>query len=147
MTPAVNAVKSTVPVGTAPRIAELLQSMAPARDPIEVAWNPEFLPESFAVEDTLRPDRLVLGFNTLHSWAESILRQAFAKIIVAGTPTLVTDWATAELADILGYDHRIGRHGMRPGLGFGGGCLPKDLGGFITRADELDAAEAVGMLR
>ncbi|MFE3557834.1 UDP-glucose dehydrogenase family protein [Streptomyces sp. NPDC059193] len=179
-TPAVVAVKSTVPVGTAPRLAELLRAMAPAGDLIEVAWNPEFLRESFAVEDTLRPDRLVLGFNSDHSWAEAILRQAFAKIIESGTPTLVTDWATAELAkgaansflatkisfinamaevceksganvaelaDVLGHDHRIGRRGMRPGLGFGGGCLPKDLGGFITRADELDAGEAVGMLR
>ncbi|ARE74308.1 UDP-glucose 6-dehydrogenase [Streptomyces sp. Sge12] len=179
-TPAVVAVKSTVPVGTAPRVAELLRDMAPAGDLIEVAWNPEFLRESFAVDDTLRPDRLVLGFNSDHSWAEALLRQAFAKIIESGTPTIVTDWATAELAkgaansflatkisfvnamaevceksganvaelaDILGHDHRIGRHGMRPGLGFGGGCLPKDLGGFITRADELDAGEAVGMLR
>ncbi|MFD0355629.1 UDP-glucose dehydrogenase family protein [Streptomyces sp. NPDC127110] len=179
-TPAVIAVKSTVPVGTAPRVAELLQGMAPAGNLIEVAWNPEFLRESFAVDDTLRPDRLVLGFNSDHSWAEALLRQAFAKIIESGTPTLVTNWATAELAkgaansflatkisfinamaevceksganvaelaNILGHDHRIGRHGMRPGLGFGGGCLPKDLGGFITRADELDAGEAVGILR
>jgi len=179
-TPAVIAVKSTVPVGTAPRVAELLRDMAPAGDLIEVAWNPEFLRESFAVDDTLRPDRLVLGFNSDHSWAEALLRQAFAKIIESGTPTLVTDWATAELANgaansflatkisfinamaevceksganvaelanILGHDHRIGRHGMRPGLGFGGGCLPKDLGGFITRADELDAGAAVGILR
>ncbi|MFI2209645.1 UDP-glucose dehydrogenase family protein [Streptomyces sp. NPDC020141] len=179
-TPAVIAVKSTVPVGTAPRVAELLRDKAPAGDLIEVAWNPEFLRESFAVDDTLRPDRLVLGFNSDHSWAEALLRQAFAKIIESGTPTIVTDWATAELAkgaansflatkisfinamgevceksganvaelaDTLGHDHRIGRHGMRPGLGFGGGCLPKDLSGFITRADELDAGEAVGMLR
>ncbi|MEU0398510.1 hypothetical protein ABZ208_38430 [Streptomyces sp. NPDC006208] len=97
-TPAVIAVKSTVPVGTAPRVAELQHEHAPAGDRIEVAWNPEFLRESFAVEDTLRPDRLVLGFNTDHSWAEALLRQAFGKIIEAGTPTIVTDWATAELA-------------------------------------------------
>ncbi|MEV6584049.1 UDP-glucose/GDP-mannose dehydrogenase family protein [Streptomyces sp. NPDC051582] len=179
-TPAVVAVKSTVPVGTAPRVAEILREYAPAKDLVEVAWNPEFLRESFAVDDTLRPDRLVLGFNTTHSWAEALLRQAFEKIIESGTPTIVTDWATAELAkgaansflgtkisfinamaevceasganvaelaDILGHDHRIGRHGMRPGLGFGGGCLPKDLAGFIDRADELDAGQAVGILR
>ncbi|MEW1614781.1 MULTISPECIES: UDP-glucose/GDP-mannose dehydrogenase family protein [unclassified Streptomyces] len=179
-TPAVVAVKSTVPVGTATRVAELLRSMAPAGDLIEVAWNPEFLRESFAVEDTLRPDRLILGVNSNHSWAEAILREAFDKIIESGTPMIVTDWATAELAkgaansflatkisfinamaeiceksganvaelaDILGHDIRIGQRGMRPGLGFGGGCLPKDLGGFIARADELDASEAVGMLR
>ncbi|MFE9381117.1 UDP-glucose dehydrogenase family protein [Streptomyces sp. NPDC006855] len=179
-TPAVIAVKSTVPVGTAPRLAELLQAAAPAGDLVEVAWNPEFLRESFAIDDTLRPDRIVLGFQNTHSWAESLLREAFAKIIDSGTATIVTGWATAELAkgaansflatkisfinamaevceksgadvtalaDILGHDHRIGRHGMRPGLGFGGGCLPKDLRGFIARADELDAEDAVGILR
>ncbi|MEU6171305.1 UDP-glucose/GDP-mannose dehydrogenase family protein [Streptantibioticus parmotrematis] len=178
--PAVVAVKSTVPVGTAPRVAEFLREHAPAGDLVQVAWNPEFLRESSAVEDTLRPDRLVLGFNAPRSWAEALLRQAFGKIIEAGTPTIVTDWATAELAkgaansflatkisfinamaevceksganaaelaDILGHDIRIGRRGMRPGLGFGGGCLPKDLGGFITRADELGAGEATGILR
>ncbi|MCH0540376.1 UDP-glucose/GDP-mannose dehydrogenase family protein [Streptomyces sp. MUM 203J] len=178
--PAVVAVKSTVPVGTAPRVAKTFHEHAPAGDAIEVAWNPEFLRESFAIEDTLRPDRLVLGFNTANTWAEALLRQAFAQLIDAGTPTIVTDWATAELAkgaansflatkisfinamaevceksganvaelaDILGHDTRIGRRGMRPGLGYGGGCLPKDIRGFITRADELDAGQAVGILR
>lgn len=168
MSPAVVAVKSTVPVGTAPRVRDLLHEFAPAGDRVEVAWNPEFLRESFAVEDTLRPDRLVLGFETEHSWAEAVLRQCFDKIIEAGTPTIVTDWATAELAkasahaflatkisfinaiaevceasgadvgqlaDILGHDARIGRRGMRPGLGFGGGCLPKDIRGFMARAN------------
>ncbi|MER5970552.1 UDP-glucose/GDP-mannose dehydrogenase family protein [Streptomyces sp. NPDC002055] len=178
--PAVIAVKCTVPVGTAPRVAALLRDMAPAGDAIEVAWNPEFLRESCAVEDTLRPDRLVLGFNTENSWAERVLRECFAKIIDAGTPTFVGDWATAELvksaanaflatkisfinamaevceiagadvfelADALGHDIRIGRRGMRPGLGFGGGCLPKDLRGFMARAGELGAGRAVSLLR
>ncbi|MFH8737125.1 UDP-glucose dehydrogenase family protein [Streptomyces sp. NPDC017964] len=178
--PAVIAVKSTVPVGTAPRVRELLHEFAPAGDAIEVAWNPEFLRESFAIEDTLRPDRLVLGFETEHSWAEAVLRQCFEKIIESGTPTIVTDWATAELAkasanaflatkisfinaiaevceasgadvttlaDILGHDVRIGRQGMRPGLGFGGGCLPKDIRGFMARAGELGADQALTILR
>ncbi|MEU4493043.1 UDP-glucose/GDP-mannose dehydrogenase family protein [Streptomyces sp. NPDC023998] len=178
--PAVVAVKSTVPVGTAPRVAEILREFAPAGDAVEVAWNPEFLRESSAVEDTLRPDRVVFGFDTAHSRAEADLRQCFDKIIEAGTPTIVTDWATAELvkssanaflatkisfinamaevceasgadvfqlADALGHDIRIGRRGMRPGLGFGGGCLPKDVRGFMTRAEELGTDQAAVLLR
>ncbi|MFJ3421817.1 UDP-glucose dehydrogenase family protein [Streptomyces sp. NPDC086082] len=178
--PAVIAVKSTVPVGTAPRVRDLLHEFAPAGDAVEVAWNPEFLRESFAVEDTLRPDRLVLGFDTERSRAETVLRQCFENIIKAGTPTIVTDWATAELAkasanaflatkisfinamaevceasgadvgqlaDILGHDTRIGSRGMRPGLGFGGGCLPKDIRGFMARAGELGVDQALTILR
>ncbi|MFJ3694984.1 UDP-glucose dehydrogenase family protein [Streptomyces sp. NPDC090052] len=177
---AVVAVKSTVPVGTAPRIAEILRESAPAGEEVEVAWNPEFLRESSAIEDTLRPDRLVLGFKAERSWGEVVMRQCFAEIIEAGTATIVTDWATAELAkasansflatkisfinamaevcetagadvghltDILSHDVRIGRHGMRPGLGFGGGCLPKDLRGFMARAGELGAEQALAFLR
>ncbi|MEU3052465.1 UDP-glucose dehydrogenase family protein [Streptomyces griseus] len=178
--PAVVAVKSTVPVGTAPRVAEIIEEAAPAGGKVQVAWNPEFLRESFAIEDTLRPDRLVLGFDAERSWGEVLLRQCFETIIEAGTPTIVTDWATAELAkasansflatkisfinamaevcevagadvgelaEILGHDVRIGRSGMRPGLGFGGGCLPKDLRGFLARAGELGADRAVTFLR
>ncbi|GGV70525.1 UDP-glucose 6-dehydrogenase [Streptomyces longisporoflavus] len=178
--PAVVAVKSTVPVGTAPRVRDLLHELAPAGERVEVAWNPEFLRESFALEDTLRPDRLVLGFENGHSRAEAVLRQCFEKIIESGTPTIITDWATAELAkasanaflatkisfinaiaevceasgadvttlaEILGHDVRIGPHGMRPGLGFGGGCLPKDIRGFTSRAGELGADQAASILR
>ncbi|MFJ8848168.1 UDP-glucose dehydrogenase family protein [Streptomyces cyaneofuscatus] len=178
--PAVVAVKSTVPVGTAPRVAEILREFAPAGEQVQVAWNPEFLRESCAIEDTLRPDRLVLGFDSEQSWGEAVLRQCFGEIIAAGTPTIVTDWATAELAkasansflatkisfinavaevcesagadvhqlaEILGHDVRIGRSGMRPGLGFGGGCLPKDLRGFMARAGELGVDQAFAFLR
>jgi UDPglucose 6-dehydrogenase len=178
--PAVVVGKSTVPVGTAARIRDLLHEHAPAGAAVEVAWNPEFLRESLAVDDTLRPDRLVLGLDSPDSWAEELLRQCFAKIISSGTPTIVTDWATAELAkvsanaflatkisfinamaevceasgadvmrlaDILGHDARIGRHGMRPGLGFGGGCLPKDIRGFMACADDLGAGPALTILR
>ncbi|MFD7835311.1 hypothetical protein [Streptomyces sp. NPDC059761] len=81
----------------APRVTEPLRETAAAGDLIEVAWNPGFLRESFAIEDTLRPDRLVLGFNTDAPWAEAQLWQAFAKIIESGSPTIVvTDWATTE---------------------------------------------------
>ncbi|MFD3646563.1 UDP-glucose dehydrogenase family protein [Streptomyces cyaneofuscatus] len=178
--PAVVAVKSTVPVGTAPRVAGIVREFAPAGEQVQVAWNPEFLRESCAIEDTLRPDRLVLGFDSEQSWGEVVLRQCFAEIIAAGTPTIVTDWATAELAkasansflatkisfinavaevcesagadvhqlgEILGHDVRIGRSGMRPGLGFGGGCLPKDLRGFMARAGELGVDQALAFLR
>ncbi|MFI6468978.1 UDP-glucose dehydrogenase family protein [Streptomyces sp. NPDC050516] len=178
--PAVVAVKSTVPVGTAPRVRDLLHEYAPAGDQVEVAWNPEFLRESFAIEDTLRPDRLVLGFEAEDTWAETMLRQCFEKVIEAGTATIVTDWATAELAkgaansflatkisfinamaeicekadadvhqlaEILGRDARIGRRSMRPGLGYGGGCLPKDIRGFIAQAAKLGAEAATGILR
>ncbi|WP_274558975.1 UDP-glucose dehydrogenase family protein [Streptomyces spiramyceticus] len=178
--PAVIVGKSTVPVGTAPRILEIIREFAPAGDNVEVAWNPEFLRESFAVEDTLRPDRLVLGFREERSWAEAMVRECYAQIIEAGTPTIVTSLATAELvkaaanaflatkisfinamaevceladadvhqlADALGHDARIGRRGMRPGIGFGGGCLPKDLRGFMARAKELSADQTVALLR
>jgi UDPglucose 6-dehydrogenase len=84
--PAVVAVKSTVPVGTAPRVRDLLHEYAPAGDAIKVAWNPEFLRESFAVEDTLRPDRLVLGFGIEHSWAETVLLSAYTRSSPTGPP-------------------------------------------------------------
>ncbi|ARZ72028.1 UDP-glucose 6-dehydrogenase [Streptomyces albireticuli] len=178
--PAVVVGKSTVPVGTAPRLAAILREEAPAGEQTEVAWNPEFLRESYAVEDTLHPDRLVLGFTSEHTHAERVLRQCFGKIIEAGAPVITTSLATAELvkgsanaflatkisfinaiaevceaagadvhqlAEALGHDSRIGARGLRPGLGFGGGCLPKDLRGFMARAGELGTDQALGLLR
>ena len=169
--------KSTVPAGTAVRMAQLVRDLAPSPD-AEVAWNPEFLREGFAVADTLRPDRLVFGVET--EWAETQLRAAFAPVIDQGTPVVVTDFATAELvkvaansflatkisfinamaevceatgADVtqlataIGYDPRIGRRFLSPGLGFGGGCLPKDIRAFIARAGELGVDQAVSFLR
>jgi UDPglucose 6-dehydrogenase len=169
--------KSTVPAGTAVRMAELLAEHAPAKD-VELAWNPEFLREGFAVEDTLRPDRLVFGVRT--EWAEQTIRTAFEPVIAAGTPVIVTDFATAELvkvaansflatkisfinamaevcevtgadvtqlADAIGHDVRIGRRFLNAGLGFGGGCLPKDIRAFIARAGELGVDQAVSFLR
>lgn len=173
--------KSTVPVGTAPRILDLATEHAPEDVRIEIAWNPEFLRESFAVQDTLRPDRLVFGVPARNTRAETLLRECFEKIIESGsTPTIVTDLATAELvksaanaflatkisfinamaevceaasadvhqlAEAISHDVRIGAHGMRPGLGFGGGCLPKDIRGFMARAGELGADQALTFLR
>src|SRR6185437_6234315 len=145
---------------------------------VELAWNPEFLREGFAVEDTLRPDRLVFGVRS--EWAERTLRAAFEPVIAAGTPVIVTDYATAELvkvaansflatkisfinamaevceatgadvtqlADAIGHDARIGRKFLNAGLGFGGGCLPKDIRAFIARAGELGVDQAVSFLR
>ncbi|MFI5553217.1 UDP-glucose dehydrogenase family protein [Streptomyces sp. NPDC051738] len=153
--------KSTVPVGTAGRLAQ-------AHAGVEVAWNPEFLREGFAVEDTLRPDRLVFGVRSER--AETILREVYAPVLAAGTPLVAADFPTAELvktaanaflatkisfinamaevceaasgdvgvlAEAIGYDDRIGAKFLRAGVGFGGGCLPKDIRAFAHRADEL----------
>jgi UDPglucose 6-dehydrogenase len=174
--PALVVGKSTVPAGTAARMAELVASLAPG-DGVEVAWNPEFLREGFAVEDTLRPDRLVFGVAS--DDAEATLRASFAPILETGTPVVVTDFATAELvkvaansflatkisfinamaevcevthADVtklseaLGYDTRIGKRFLHAGLGFGGGCLPKDIRAFMARAEELGAQDALAFL-
>ncbi|WP_407935662.1 UDP-glucose dehydrogenase family protein [Jatrophihabitans cynanchi] len=168
--------KSTVPAGTAVRMEQLLASQAPCKD-VELAWNPEFLREGFAVQDTLHPDRLVLGVRT--EWAEQQLRAVFAPMIESGTPVVLTDFATAELvkvaansflatkisfinamaevceatgadvtklAEAIGHDARIGRRFLNAGLGFGGGCLPKDIRAFIARAQELGVDQAVSFL-
>jgi UDPglucose 6-dehydrogenase len=170
--------KSTVPVGTAARLTELVQRLAPAGTDVELAWNPEFLREGYAVEDTMRPDRLVFGVES--DWAQQQLRAAFAPILEAGTPLVVTDLATAELvkvaansflatkisyinamaevcetvggdvnalAEALAHDPRIGGRFLKPGLGFGGGCLPKDIRAFAHRAGELGVGQAVAFLR
>ncbi|KUL40006.1 UDP-glucose dehydrogenase family protein [Actinoplanes awajinensis] len=170
--------KSTVPVGTADRLAGLLHELAPAGTDVELAWNPEFLREGFAVDDTMKPDRMVFGVTT--AWAEEQLRAAFEPVLAQGVPVKVTDLKTAELvkvaansflatkisyinamaeiceatgadvhdlAEALAYDERIGGKFLRPGLGFGGGCLPKDIRAFAHRAEELGVGQAVGFLR
>ncbi len=172
--------KSTVPVGTAARLAELVQGKVPGA---MVAWNPEFLREGFAVRDTLHPDRLVYGLPadpTDAATAEALLDAVYAPIVARGTPRVTTDHATAEmvktaansflatkisfinamaelceatgadvtqLADAIGYDDRIGRNFLNAGLGFGGGCLPKDIRAFMARAGELGADQALTFLR
>jgi UDPglucose 6-dehydrogenase len=175
--PALVVGKSTVPIGTAARMADLVAAKAPSSE-VDVAWNPEFLREGFAVEDTLRPDRLVFGVRSAR--AEELLRQLYAPVIEAGCPVVVADFATAELvkvaansflatkisfinamaevcevvhADVtklseaLGYDERIGRRFLQAGLGFGGGCLPKDIRAFMARAGELGADQALTFLK
>jgi len=176
--PALVVGRSTVPVGTASRLAGVLARTAPAGSAVELAWNPEFLREGFAVADTLRPDRLVVGVGG--PAAEGLLRAIYADLLAAGVPMLVTNYATAELvkvaanaflatkisfinamaeiceaaggdvtalADALGHDPRIGRRFLNAGLGFGGGCLPKDIRAFMARAGELGVAEALTFLR
>ena len=174
--------KSTVPVGTAARLAEMARSVAPAGDDVMLAWNPEFLREGFAVKDTLHPDRLVYGVEAgpRGERARDLLDRVYAATIAEGTPRIVTDYATAELvkvaansflatkisfinamsevceaagadvtalADAIGHDDRIGRKFLGAGVGFGGGCLPKDIRAFMARAGELGADQALTFLR
>jgi UDPglucose 6-dehydrogenase len=170
--------KSTVPSGTAAMLAARIAELAPGGDAVELAWNPEFLREGFAVKDTLTPERLVIGVESER--AEKILRQVWGPLTDTGIPLIVTDFATAELvkvaansflatkisfinamaeicettgADVtqlaaaLALDTRIGGRFLHAGLGFGGGCLPKDIRAFMARAEELGVDQAVGFLR
>ncbi|MDH6207943.1 UDP-glucose dehydrogenase family protein [Aurantimicrobium minutum] len=170
--------KSTVPVGTAQRLAEKLLS---AGSSATLVWNPEFLREGFAVKDTLSPDRLVFGVadGVGQDRALAAVREVYAATIASGTPVVETDLATAELvktaanaflatkisfinamseiaeatganvtelADAIGYDTRIGRRFLNAGVGFGGGCLPKDIRAFSARAEELGLGSSVAFL-
>ncbi|NGO13932.1 UDP-glucose/GDP-mannose dehydrogenase family protein [Streptomyces sp. HC44] len=176
--PALVVGKSTVPVGSADRLARTLTELAPAGEDAELAWNPEFLREGFAVKDTLHPDRIVAGVRSER--AEKLLREVYATPLAEGTPFVVTDFPTAELvktsansflatkisfinamaemceasggdvaklAEAIGHDDRIGKKYLRPGIGFGGGCLPKDIRAFMARAGELGADQALTFLR
>ena len=167
--------KSTVPVGTAERVAPLVESAG-----AQLAWNPEFLREGFAVKDTLAPDRLVYGVRAGDTDSVGLLDEVYAAALSTGTPRIVTNFATAELvkvsanaflatkisfinamaevaeatgadvtqlADAIGHDARIGRRFLNAGLGFGGGCLPKDIRGFMARAEELGVDQALTFLR
>jgi UDPglucose 6-dehydrogenase len=167
--------KSTVPVGTAQSLREQLAISSPQAD---LAWNPEFLREGFAVEDTLTPNRLVVG--VANDRAEEILKEVYKPIIDLGTPWVRADLPTAELVKVaansflatkisfinamaevceaaggdvtvlakaIGYDPRIGNRFLQAGIGFGGGCLPKDIRAFMARAQELGADQALEFLR
>ena len=167
--------KSTVPVGTAAKLRQRLLEINPE---VDLAWNPEFLRESFAVEDTLHPNRIVIGVVT--DSAEEILKAVYATNLAEGVPWVRSDLPTAELvkvaansflatkisfinamaevceasgADVtvlakaIGYDPRIGSRFLQAGIGFGGGCLPKDIRAFMARADELGVEDALAFLR
>jgi UDPglucose 6-dehydrogenase len=169
--------KSTVPCGTARQVLTRLRSLAPASEAVDVAWNPEFLREGFAVQDSLRPDRIVAGVTS--GQAETRLREVYAGALEAGIPLLVMDLETAELvkvaanaflatkisfinamaqvceqagadviplAEALGHDARIGRRFLSPGLGYGGGCLPKDVRAFRATASDLGVSSLVSLL-
>ena len=170
--------KSTVPVGTAAAIADVVRSTCTAHE-VTVAWNPEFLCEGHAVADNLRPDRLVFGVEAGDRRAVELLRQVYADALASGVPVHITDLPTAELAkvaanaflatkvsfinamaelsdlagadvvalaDVLGDDTRIGRRFLDAGVGFGGGCLPKDIRALGARARELGAPAAARLL-
>jgi len=167
--------KSTVPVGTATKLRNRLLKLNPKAD---LAWNPEFLREGFAVEDTLRPNRLVVG--VVNDSAEQILKEVYATNLKEKTPWVRADLPTAELVKVaansflatkisfinamaeiceaaggdvtvlakaIGYDPRIGSRFLQAGIGFGGGCLPKDIRAFMARAEELGASQAVEFLK
>ena len=167
--------KSTVPVGTATKLRNRLLELNPQAD---LAWNPEFLREGFAVEDTLRPNRLVVG--VVNDSAEQILKEVYATNLKEKTPWVRADLPTAELVKVaansflatkisfinamaeiceaaggdvtvlakaIGYDPRIGSRFLQAGIGFGGGCLPKDIRAFMARAEELGASQAVEFLK
>ncbi|GHI07616.1 UDP-glucose dehydrogenase family protein [Streptomyces cellostaticus] len=175
--------KSTVPVGTAEHLERLAREHAPAGLAVDVSWSPEFLQEGRAVEDVLRPSRIVFGVRDesvlarLHAAHEGLYRLAEQE--ARELPLLVTDFATAELVKVaansflatkisfinamaevcgaaggditelakaLGHDPRIGPAFLRAGVGFGGGCLGKDIRAFQHRARELGADGAAQLL-
>ena len=171
--------KSTVPVGTAARLAAVIEASGTGAT---LAWNPEFLREGFAVKDTISPDRLVYGVapGEAGEHATAVLNEVYASAMAAQTPLIITDYATAELvkvsanaflatkisfinamseiaevsganitelADAIGFDNRIGRRFLNAGVGFGGGCLPKDIRAFTARAEELGRGDSVAFLK
>jgi UDPglucose 6-dehydrogenase len=173
--------KSTVPVGTAKKLRKRLAAGAPEGVTVRLAWNPEFLREGFAIEDTVAPDRFVYGVHKDHGEEDvALLDRVYAVPLATGTPRLVMDYATAELvkvsanaflatkisfinamsevceatgadvvalAEAIGHDDRIGHKFLGAGVGFGGGCLPKDIRAFMARAGELGADQALTFLR
>ncbi|MFJ5103112.1 UDP-glucose dehydrogenase family protein [Streptomyces sp. NPDC088554] len=168
--------KSTVTVGTVARLREITDSAT--IEGIELVWNPEFLREGHAVEDSLFPDRILAGLSS--GTARAAIEEVYAPILARGDVKLiVTDPTTAEVAKsaanaflaakisyinamaevceitgadvnqvayVMGVDKRIGHGALRPGIGYGGGCLPKDVGAFTFRIGELGATNAAALL-
>ncbi len=169
--------KSTVPVGTSRQVIDRVRAASPAGEQVNFAFNPEFLREGYAVQDSLTPDRIVFGVTSPS--AEELLRQVYATPLASGIPGLTMDLETAELvkvaansflatkisfinvmaemceasgadviklADAIGLDERIGRKFLSPGLGFGGGCLPKDIRAFRATAASRGVDSLVDLL-
>jgi len=169
--------KSTVPVGTSRELVARVHAAAPAGDLVDYAFNPEFLREGYAVQDSLTPDRIVFGVTS--EAADALMRAVYATPLASGIPGLTMDLETAELvkvaansflatkisfinvmaemceasgadviklADAIGIDERIGRKFLSPGLGFGGGCLPKDIRAFRATAQDKGVDSLVDLL-
>src|SRR5690348_16573889 len=169
--------KSTVPVGTSREIIARVHAAAPAGELVDYAFNPEFLREGYAVQDSLTPDRIVFGVTS--DAADELMRSVYATPLASGIPGLTMDLETAELvkvaansflatkisfinvmaemceasgadvlklADAIGIDERIGRKFLSPGLGFGGGCLPKDIRAFRATAEDKGVDSLVSLL-
>jgi len=156
--------KSTVPVNTGDKVAETIKRYCKAQVDFDVVSNPEFLREGFAVEDLMKPDRIVIGVRSQR--AVPAMKQIYAPF---NAPLIVTDINSAELikhasnsflalkisyinaisvlceatganvqevAHGMGMDERIGHRFLNPSLGFGGSCFPKDLSAFIQIAEQ-----------
>ena len=167
--PTVVITKSTVPVGTGRRIAEIIRETRPDLD-FDVASNPEFLREGNAIGDFMRPDRVVIGCESPR--AQEVLRRLYRPLYLIEAPILFTSIETAELtkyaanaflamkvtfinemadlcervgADVhdvargIGLDGRIGRKFLHPGPGFGGSCFPKDTLALVRIAQDYGA--------
>ena len=165
--------KSTVPVGTAQQLADEIERN---KKSLTLNWNPEFLREGHALVDTLEPNRIVIGaqspadaraladfyrlvspqapqFITNFPTAELVKVSANAflatKISFINAISEVSDATGADvtlLADAIGIDDRIGRKFLGAGIGFGGGCLPKDIRAFLARGEELGVGAALQFL-
>ena len=161
--------KSTVPVGTGRKVAEVMRKARPDGD-FDVASNPEFLREGSAINDFMRPDRVVIGAETER--AQTILKRLYRPLYLLETPILFTKLETAELikyaansflavkitfineiADLcekvggdvsdvargIGLDGRIGRKFLHPSPGYGGSCFPKDTLALVRTAQDAGA--------